>query len=484
MAPISVLLVDDDPSFLRSSERQLRNGKLGKRLEIFTADGGAKALGLLQSQGFDIVVTDMLMPEVDGFAVLQGVKKNSPRSAVIILTGHSDVRQAVACLQAGASDYLLKPLNFDELELRFERLMEALALKEQVASLESEIATLKRPPEEPVFASPAMLTVKRMIESVADSDFPVLIQGESGTGKEVVANTIQALSRRASGPYIKVNCAGFVSGLLESEMFGHEQGAFTGAFKAKPGKYELAHQGTLFLDEIGDMELGLQAKILRVLQYGTFERVGGVETRWADVRIVAATNKDLPKAIHAGSFREDLYYRLNVINIAVPALRERKEDILILAERFLGEFSRKYGKTILGFDREAALALERYPYPGNVRELENLVARAFVVAKGPMIRQEDLPPAIGAAVTPASAASAPREAAEQRADLEAAPPSIAPEIEENSVESTDLKGFLEKMEWEQVQKVMAKVSDNKAKAAELLGISRQQLYYILKKHSA
>ncbi|MEI8095442.1 MAG: sigma-54 dependent transcriptional regulator [Spirochaetales bacterium] len=439
-----LLLVDDDLMQLKVLAHQLSGGSLGDRLLVSVASTAEEAQKLLAEFPFDGVVTDLNLPGMSGRELLSEIKTNRKDTDVLVLTAATDARTAVECLKDGAEDYFTKPVSTEELVHRLERLVGLRDLRREGSI---------RPGWQIRLPSPGMQEVRQALERIRGSDFPVLLLGESGVGKEIIANALQRMSGRASGPFIKVNCAGLVSSLLESEMFGHEKGAFTGAVGSKPGKFELAHGGTLFLDEIGDLEPGLQAKLLRVVQDGTYERVGGVRTLKADVRLLAATNQNLTEAVAAGKFREDLYYRLNVIQVRIPPLRERREDILVLATRFLAAFSVKYNKPMEGFSRDAAEALEAYRWPGNVRELENAVARAFTMATGTRAVLEDLPTEVRQGGTRAAAAN--------------------PVV---SLAVTNLQEFLSWHERQHLVAVIGVADGNRSLAAQRLGISRRQLY--------
>ncbi len=465
---LKLLVIDDDELFLKSVARRLKVGRLGDRIEISLANSGEKGLKMLAASAYDLVISDLLMPLIDGKEVLAQSREIRPGTEVIIMTGSDDIHDAIECLRNGAHDYCTKPLDYEELELRIERLIGDLARRNELDSLKAEMQMLKNPGWELRLPSPGMLAVRRSIDAIKGSEFPVLILGESGTGKEVVADAIHRSSSRSEGPHVKVNCAGLVSSLLESEMFGHEKGAFTGAVSAKIGKFELADGGTLFLDEIGDLEIGLQAKLLRVLQDGSYERVGGTKTRQANVRIIAATNHDLASEVRSGSFREDLFYRLNVIRIDLPPLRERIADVPVLAMRFLDAFSRRYSKKVEGFSREAIELLDAYSYPGNVRELENAVARAYTMAQTVQIQPSDLPEEIRKAFSATAAV--------------AASSAVAPSGETVPRSNWDLYAFLAIHEEKHIRGVLAAAGGNRSLAAEWLGISRRQFYNKLERH--
>jgi DNA-binding NtrC family response regulator len=385
----TILVVDD--------EKNIRDG-LAEFLKMegydaVSAQDGEEAIERLGQGDVDLVVTDLRMPKVSGEELLKYSVSHYPAVPVIVLTGHGTVENAVVAMRDGAYDFITKPLNLEHL---------ALMAKRALKGRETELANKKlmeEAGERRLFAamigrSPQMKRIFELVQKVAPTKASVLITGESGTGKELIADAIHALSPRKDGPLIKVHCAALAETLLESELFGHEKGSFTGAQARKRGRFELANEGSLFLDEIGEIEQNVQIKILRVLQDKKFERVGGEETLEVDVRIIAATNRDLRAEIEKGSFREDLYYRLNVINIHVPPLRERKDDIPLLAAAFLKDSAGDNGKRLSGFDAKALTALYAHPWPGNVRELRNAIESAVVMSKGPLISLEDLPPSV------------------------------------------------------------------------------------------
>jgi DNA-binding NtrC family response regulator len=388
----NVLIVDD--------EKNIREG-LGTALEmdgynVSLAADGKEAIALINSTDMDLVITDLKMPGVSGEELLKYVSSSYPTVPVIILTGHGTIESAVKAMRDGAYDFLTKPVNLDRLSLLVKRALSNRDLALQHRALKDELDALskKNTYSHIIGKSSQMKRVMELVEQVAQTKASVLITGESGVGKELVADAIHNLSNRKDHPFIKVHCAALSESLLESELFGHEKGAFTGALARKRGRFELAHSGTIFLDEIGEINQTVQIKILRVLQEKRFERVGGEETVEVDVRIISATNRDLKEEISKGNFREDLYYRLNVVNIHVPPLRERKEDIPLLATAFLKEFAEENGKKIDGIDPKARLALYGHPWPGNIRELRNCMESAVVMAKNSIITLDDLPPTV------------------------------------------------------------------------------------------
>jgi DNA-binding NtrC family response regulator len=384
------LLVVDD-------EKNIREGLAASLemdgYEVETAADGDEGWRRFQKGDSDLVITDLRMPGLNGEELLKRISAETPGIPVIVLTGHGTVETAVEAMRNGAYDFLTKPVNLDRLSLLVKR---ALANRELVLKhrrLEEELEQ-KKQFSTIIGTSAPMRRVFDTISRAAPARASILITGESGVGKELVADAIHELSPRKGKPLIKVHCAALAASILESELFGHEKGAFTGAIARRRGCFERAHEGTLFLDEIGEIDQNVQIKLLRVLQDRKFERVGGEETLEVDVRIVAATNKDLKAEIEKGNFREDLYFRLNVVNIIVPPLRERKDDLPLLITSFLREFAAENGKPVEGIDEKARAALYAYDWPGNVRELRNCVESAVVMAKGQMIAEEDLPPTL------------------------------------------------------------------------------------------
>jgi DNA-binding NtrC family response regulator len=363
--------------------------------EVATAADGNEAFKRFQKGDIDLVITDLRMPGLSGEELLEKLLAESPGTPVIILTGHGTVEAAVKTMRAGAWDFLIKPVNLDYLSLLVKQALDNRELVLKHKRLLEELAHHKRF-QTIIGTSAVMRKVFDTTSRAAPTKASILITGESGVGKELVADAIHELSPRKDKPFIKVHCAALAASLLESELFGHEKGAFTGAAARKRGRFELANEGTLFLDEIGEIDQNIQIKLLRVLQEKKFERVGGEETIETDVRIVAATNKDLKAEIEKGNFREDLYFRLNVVNICVPPLRERKEDLPLLITAFLKEFAEENGKTIEGINDKARSCLYAYDWPGNIRELRNCIESAVVMSQGNLITVEDLPPGIRA----------------------------------------------------------------------------------------
>ena len=441
--PARILIVDDEPSI----RAVLRAHLTRAGYEVVVAVDGAQAMRLLEEEAVQVVVTDLKMPHVTGMELLAYATRHHPGLPVIIITAHGTVDSAVEALKLGAHDYITKPFDQDELQ---QVIAKATA---------TEVAGRKklRPDADGRFEiigrTPAMARVFGLIDKVADSPTTVLITGESGTGKELVARALHEHSSRKEAPFIQVNCGAIPEALFESELFGHEKGAFTGAASARPGRFELAHGGTLFLDEIGELPKDMQVKLLRVLQDGRVDRVGGTRTTTVDVRVVAATNRDLLAEAQAGTFREDLYYRLNVIPIHLPPLRERPEDIPLLVDHFLRRFNERLGRGLQGLSPEATDAIAAWRWPGNVRELENLMERAVLLAEGDTIRLRDLS-GIGSV-------------------------DEAGEVDESDVEELGLKEYVRvytaKLERSRIQRVLEQEDGNVTRASRKLGISRKSL---------
>jgi two-component system NtrC family response regulator len=381
-----ILVVDDE-----EAQRTLLAGFLEKKdYTVTTAASGKEAIDKNRTAGFDLAILDLKMPEIDGVETMAKMKEIDPETDFIILTGYGTVESAVEAMKLGAYDYLNKPINLDELELMIERIHGEQTVHRELEVLREEIAE-EFETGSFVAESKGMKEVLGFISRVAKSDSTVLIQGESGTGKEMVARLIHKASNRQNNRFIPISCAALPETLLESELFGYERGAFSGAEKRKIGKFELAHRGTLFLDEIGDLPLSTQVKLLRVLQEFTFERLGSNTTIKVDVRLITATNQDLEKKISDGTFREDLYYRLNVIAIVIPPLKTRKEDIKPLVEHFINKFSCRCNKKIKGISKQGLNKLLRYDWPGNIRELENVIERAVVLCRSTLLESRDFP---------------------------------------------------------------------------------------------
>jgi two-component system NtrC family response regulator len=447
--PFRILVVDDQPA-----QRELITGFLRKQnFEVLPAESGEKALEKFRSEPFDLVLTDMKMPGMSGLELLKALREINPEATVIVITAYGTVETAVAAVKAGAADYLTKPVNLEELLYRIEQVKERRRLLSENVELREALQRHHRI-EGIVGESGQMLEVLSLVRRVAPSEATVLIRGESGTGKELIAKAIHYASPRAPAPLVRVNCAALPETLLESELFGHEKGAFTGALASRKGRFELADRGSLFLDEIGDLPLPLQSKLLRVLQEREFERVGSSVPIKVNVRIMAATNMELESLMKSGKFREDLYYRLNVVTLVLPPLRERRQDLPLLMDHFLSVFAEKNRKAIRGFTDEGRDILLRYDYPGNVRELENLIERAVVLTRDDVIGKSDLPLSIRG----------------------------IPEAERESSDQAGLTVVVEGLERRMIREALDKAAGVQTHAAEMLGISERALRYKLKKY--
>jgi DNA-binding NtrC family response regulator len=447
MKKSSILLIDDDDSLRRVMEFSL--AEAGYRVQ--TAASGEDGLRSFEKDSFDAVITDITMPGMNGMEVLAKIHHRDARLPVIIITASGTVESAVEAMKQGAFDYITKPFNRDELRITLHRALTMRRLEKENVELRAEVKGRYRF-DSIVGSSEKIREVLDMAGRVATSDATVLITGESGTGKELLAKGIHFNSFRADGPFVAVNCAAIPENLIESELFGHVKGSFTGAVKDKEGKFELADGGTLFLDEIGDLRIDLQAKILRALQERHVDRIGGARPVPVDVRVIAATNRDIERAVKEGSFREDLYYRLSVIPLHMPPLRERKDDIPLLVNHFVKKFSPSQKVNV---DREALAALSAYGWPGNVRELENAIERALVLKRGDAITPAELPDKL--------------------------------KKEKNSVENIVLnlpdEGIsLEDLEKNLIIKALERHKSNQTRAAEYLGITRPTLIYRMEKY--
>ena len=440
-----ILLAEDDEIMRISVSDILKNN----HWQVDEADDGLKAKILCEKNQYNLIISDIRMPGLDGIALLQNVKQHSPETDVIIMTAYGSVDNAIDCLRKGAADYILKPFNMDDLIIRVNRLLDAQALKTRYEALEE---NCKRQSGSKLFGnSPAMQQVYSLIDQVAPTKATVLVTGESGTGKELAARSIHMASRRQNQSFVSINCAAIPEGLMESELFGHERGAFTGANQQRKGKFELADKGTLLLDELGDLPGPLQAKLLRVLQESQFERVGGSKSISVDVRILACTSKDLQKEVEEGRFRQDLLYRLQVIPLKMPPLREHKDDIELLCKMFLQEFNSLHGKSVT-ITPGAIDCLRVYNFPGNARELRNLMERASVLCQGPEITPADLP-----------------------ADINnlAKPDDVGFNLSKNMA-------FAEK---NCLLRALRQSNGNRTESSKLLGISRKNLWEKMKSHN-
>ena len=438
------ILVVDDKENMR---KVLESAFVARGLDVDTAAGGEEALRRLSSAGYDVVVTDLKMPRIDGIGVLREAKRACPETEVIVITAYGTIESAVEAMRLGAFDFVTKPFKLAEVETKVDRI-----LRRKAAAASNE------PPSEDswviVGESAGTRQIVQFVHKVAGARSSVLITGESGTGKELVTRAIHNCSERHDGPFVAVNCAALAPGVLESELFGHEKGAFTGAIQTKKGRFEMANGGTLFLDEIGDVDPSIQLKLLRVLELGEFERVGGTETLKTDARILAATNCDLRERIRQRKFREDLFYRLNVLSIHLPPLRERKDDIEQLAGYLMQRVARNAGRVPLEISLDVMDAFRRYSWPGNVRELENCLERAMVLAEGDVITLREISP-----------------------EIAGYPPSP-----ERSPVADDLTSLTSEIELEMIKTALDRNRWNKSKAAEELGVKRTTLLYKIKKY--
>ncbi|WP_456434485.1 sigma-54-dependent transcriptional regulator [Thermosulfuriphilus sp.] len=449
---VKILLIEDD----RDQRQMLADYLSLKGYEIKEAGCAQEGLDLLEWDP-DVVLLDYLLPDKDGLSLLEDIKVKNPLSQVIVITAFGSIEKAVLAMRRGAFHYLTKPVNLEELLLLIDRALKEIRLVREVELLRQRLKELAVPEIPGIVAeSQAMKEVLRLVSKVAATEATVLILGESGTGKEIVAGLLHRLSPRSKGPLVKINCAAIPEGLLESELFGYEKGAFTGASRSKPGFFELAHQGTIFLDEIGELPPALQAKLLRVLQEKTFSRIGGLKEISVDVRVVAATNQDLQRMVNEGRFREDLFWRLNVFAIRLPPLRQRKEDIVPLARHFLRSFAQKYGKDLRDLSREALEVLLVYEFPGNVRELENIIERAVILAEGPVVTLQDLPHHLAKGQVPKGL--------------------------DRSLWELPLPLAVEHLERQRIKEALSLAKGVKTKAAEILGISERVLRYKLEKY--
>ena len=466
MADDRLLIIDDEPEMVENLTRLLRR----EGYRCISATDGRKGLELLESQRPDVVLTDLKMPEIDGMDLLRRAHKIDPGLPVIMITAFSTIESAVAAIKEGAFDYLPKNFSVDQLRVSVERALRQRRLAVENKNLREQLQTTFRF-ESLLGGSPAMARVVELVRKAARSDANILVQGESGTGKELIARAVHANSPRAAQPFIPVDCASLPEQLLESELFGHEKGAFTGAIRTKPGLMESASGGTLFLDEIGDMPLGLQAKLLRALQERQIRRVGGNALVDVDVRVVSASNRDLRAAATKGDFRDDLFYRINVIAIQLPPLREREGDVQLLAHAFL----ERYGKGRLrGLDDDALAALQAYRWPGNVRELQNVIERACALADGDRLRVGDLPDyVLGGAAATASATIA----ADGAGDLEAA------RAAGHGLPLKDAKDhWMTVLEASYLRDVLARHEGNVSAAAKAAGIDRKTFHRLINKY--
>lgn len=449
-----ILIIDDEQNYLLLLETLLSE----QGYTVTTLQDPELALEYLSQSEVDLIVTDMKMPKVSGQDILEYTKKNFPHIPVLIMTAYGSIDGAVEAMKHKAFDYINKPFSNDELLLSISKAAKMSQAERQNRLLRESLEE-RYGAHQIIGKSKAIREVLELVDRVAPTNSNVLITGESGTGKELIAQALHYSSPRKNGPFVSVNCMALNPGVLESELFGHEKGSFTGAVLQKRGRFEAAHNGTLFLDEIGELSIDLQIKLLRFIQEHSFERVGGNQSIRVNIRLVVATNKNLKQAISQGEFREDLYYRLNVVNIHLPPLRERAEDIPFLAEHFLRKFAQENNKQITGFSPEAMQAIIAYDWPGNIRELENAVERCVVLARESTIDYQDLP----------------SELKDESTQYRSAADMLPTEI--------DLADTLEKIEAALIRRALVKSDFVQVKAAEMLGISKSLLQYKLKKYN-
>jgi DNA-binding NtrC family response regulator len=443
----TILIVEDEAKMRRLLELNLGDDGF----TVLSAGDAEAGLNILRKESVDLVVTDLKLPGMSGLEFLHAAKRTNASLPVVVMTAFGSVETAVEAMKAGASDYVLKPFSLAEMKMVVHKELDVHRLREENRSLREALGQKYGHPNV-IAGSPAMQQVLSTVERIAPTNSTVLLGGESGVGKDLIARVIHQKSRRANGPFVKINSTAIPENLLESELFGYEKGAFTGATTTKPGKFELADKGTLFLDEIGDVPAATQVKLLRVLQEREFERLGGTRTLKVDVRLVAATNRDLRAALEEGTFRQDLYYRLNVVPIDIPPLRAHKEDIPELANLFLARFAKESGRQITGISPAALRILTNFHWPGNVRELENIIERSCALAQGPVLEADDIhldverlkPPQAGDAFLPAGMT-------------------------------------MDQWEEEMIREAVKRSNGNKSQAARLLGLSRNALRYRLSK---
>ncbi|MBP3040250.1 sigma 54-interacting transcriptional regulator [Bacillaceae bacterium Marseille-Q3522] len=462
-----ILIIDDEETI------RLLLAALLKRegYEVETACDGEDGLEKINRFHPTLVIMDIRMPKMDGISLLKKIRSDKNPPVVIMMTAFVSVDTTVNAIKLGAFEYLIKPFNNDEILLLVKKVLQMRQLTNEVEKLQNKLPNHYRK-KKFLTNNLDMMNLLKQIGKVALTNATVLITGESGTGKELIANMIHFNSNRKEAPYIKINCSSLPEALLESELFGHEKGAFTGAISRKLGRFELAHKGTIFLDEIGEISPNLQVKLLRVLQEREFERVGGTETIHVDIRIIAATNRNLKKIVKTGEFREDLFYRLNVVSIKVPPLRNRKEDISLIAQHYLHKFSLENDKKIFGFSPETMAILESYPWPGNIRELENVIESAIIMSVGSVIFTEDLPPEI---THYRETKAAKKQETGPQTNQEAEIVTINfPQVNTNGL---TLKEIVKDYEKTIIKQALLMYDGNKVKTAKELGMSRRSLQY-------
>jgi DNA-binding NtrC family response regulator len=450
MKDYTILVIDDE-----QTQREVLTGYLKKKgYRLLSAESGEEGISLIKQNAVDIVLSDFKMPDKTGIEVLKDVKQINPGISFVIITAYSTVEDAVKAMRLGAYDYISKPVDLDELDLMIEKILETRNLKSEIKNLKSQLQERHRITSI-ISHSQKMEEVLSIASRAAESNTSILITGENGTGKEVLAKAIHYISQRKDGPFVAVNIPALSENLLESELFGHEKGSFTGADRMRKGRFEISEGGTIFLDEIGDIPPAMQVKLLRVLQEREIERVGGTDKIPVDVRIISATNRSLEQKIKEGTFREDLYYRLNIVTIGIPPLRERKDDIVPLTELFVKKYSEQNNKSGMEISKESVDYLLKYNFPGNVRELENIIERAVVLSRGNLITVADLPMNVRG---------------------------FKEEIAGGSTQGDTLNEKTEALEKEMIYDALTKMNGNQTKAGKLLGITERNLRYKMKKY--
>lgn len=456
MNSYKILIVDDEENIREA----LREALEGHGYLLTTAENGAQALQLIHKQQYNLILLDLILGDQDGIQLLRQIKRKSPRTEVVMITAYGTVETAVEALREGAYDYITKPIQLKRLRSYVQRILRATQLEEENKRLRRQLRREKEY-QSIVGCSSALMEILDLVDQVAPTDVSVLIQGETGTGKELIARAIHQRSLRSRGPFVTMNCGALPSELFESELFGYEKGAFTGAHNQKKGRYEMANEGTLFLDEVAEMALSSQVDFLRLLEEGRFHRLGSTQTQSVDVRVIAATNKELLEFCSQGRFREDLYFRLNVVRIDLPSLRERKEDIPLLVEHFLEQFREKYARPHLKVAEEALDVMISYNWPGNIRELKNSLERSVVLCRG-----DEISPEMFTFYKPV-------EREQPESDIEE-------RMTGNDAYPTDWT--LEDMERHHISNVLRHFSGHRRLTAKSLGISERDLYYKIKKH--
>ncbi len=470
MSKPRVLIVDDERNTREGLEKAFRD-----KYEIHTAENAEKGMRLLQSMSVDVVLTDLRMPGMDGMAFIRWLTNLKQPPLVILFTAYGNLQTAVAAMKEGAYDYLTKPLNLENVEMVIDRGLQSRTSRRDQSRMRKEL-NKKYGLEGIIGNSAAMHQILETVRRVAAARSTVLLSGESGTGKEIIAQAIHRLSPRADNPFVVVHCASLNPNLLESELFGHEKGAYTGAHERQLGRFELADQGTIFLDEIGEIDASTQIKLLRVLETRNFERVGGNKPIETDARVIAATNRNLKELVRSGKFREDLFYRLNVVDIEVPPLRQRKEDIPLLLNHFLQQSSRENDKTINGFSKEALKMLTAYDWPGNVRELRNCVERMAVMATSNTLTISDIPVDVRAALADSFLTEDRKPPEKSGVDNK----SDESNEGENATNAEEKEFNIDHQERRLIAEALAECQGNRTRAAEKLGVSRRTLHRKLK----